>query len=147
MEILSGITLEDLVGRIVKLLAVLSIFVEITPIKICPWSGLLKWIGKKVNGDLIDRVKAVENKVTELQEETKEREAVNARIRILRFGDEIRIGSKHTKEHFEQIIKDIDYYNEYCESHPKFKNSITVMTTKHINDIYNECLNKNSFLK
>ena len=46
MEVLMGLTLGQINGRIAGALAALSVFVEITPVKINPISFILRWIGK-----------------------------------------------------------------------------------------------------
>lgn len=147
MEAISDMTIGELIRGVAGILLVLSGFVELVPIKVNPWSSILNWIGKKLNGDLSSRVQKLEDSLIELKEETKEQQAINARVRILRFGDELRLNIKHTKEHFEQTLKDIDFYNNYCDLHKDFKNSITVITTEHIQETYRECRDKNSFLR
>lgn len=72
--------------------------------------------------------------------------ATRARTQILRFADEIYQGTLHTKEHFDEILEAIDYYNKYCERHPDFKNYRTVNAQKIINDIYNQCQKEHTFL-
>jgi hypothetical protein len=81
-----------------------------------------------------------------LRNESEEREATTCRARIMRFGDEIYQGHEHTKEHFDQILLDITFYEDYCDSHPKFKNSIAVATIANIKWVYEKCLKEKSFL-
>ena len=38
--------------HIVAVLLTLSVFIQIAPIKINPWSTLIGWIGKVLNGNL-----------------------------------------------------------------------------------------------
>ena len=40
--------------HIVSILIVLSIFIQIAPIKINPWSTLIKWVGKTLTANLHD---------------------------------------------------------------------------------------------
>lgn len=147
MEVVNGMTVWDIVKEAIGYLLALSAIVEITPIKINPWSAILNWLGKKLNGELTEKVDILEKSVTDLKESTSEQQAINCRIRILRFGDEIRLNVKHTKEHFDQILQDMDFYDNYCAAHPKFKNNMTLMTEEHIRDTYRECMDKNSFLR
>lgn len=67
--------------------------------------------------------------------------AIQARVRILHFGDDIAHGIKLSREHFEQTIKDIDEYKKYCEVHPNFANGIAEQNIKIIKDKYKEGLN------
>ena len=82
----------------------------------------------------------------EYQKKNSERYAITCRTRILAFGDEIRRGSKHSKESFDQVLEDIDTYEKYCRDNPDFKNNKTRLTTKKILEVYAECLNQDDFL-
>ena len=44
-----------------------------------------------------------------------EREAKAARRRILRADDELRMDVKHSKDFFEDILRDIDFYETYAK--------------------------------
>lgn len=61
-------------------------------------------------------------------------------------GDETIHGVRHTKEHFDQILRDITNYEQYCKDHPRFENNTTVLTSQRIKDIYEDCLAKADFL-
>ncbi len=141
-----GLTVGQMIGGIAGIVFVLSIFVEITPIKWNPVSSFLKWLGKKINGDVISKVNDLEEKIDSLEEDLSESKAITCRIRILRFGDEVRAGIKHSQESFDQVLSDITNYQNYCDDHKDFKNEKTVMTTKIIRDNYEERLKKNDFL-
>lgn len=75
-----------------------------------------------------------------------EREAKDARIRILRFGDECSHEVRHSREHFEQVIEDVDAYEIYCRDHPDFKNNKATLTIKLIKDTYQRRLLNNDFI-
>ena len=120
--------------------------VEFVPIKVNPWSALLHWIRKMRIGDLPDKVDDLGNKIDQLDSRLEEHEAVSARSRIQRFGDEIYHGKRHSKDHFESILLDIDNYNSYCEKHPEFKNNVTETTTEQIRDCYKRQVQTNDFL-
>ena len=133
---------DHIIADAVAVLAALSIVIEITPIKINPISCILKWVGKKTNEELIGKVKVLEEKVDDLEESG----VVNCRVRILTFADEIRRGVRHSKETFDQVLSDIDTYEEYCSEHPKFMNHKTVAAKEKILDIYDMCIDSNDFL-
>ena len=113
------------------LVAVLSL-IQIAPVKLNPWSSIARAIGRQLN--------------VELSEKIDKNEAINARYRIIRFNDEILHGIKHTEEHFNQIIDDIDMYEEYCLEHPKFKNSKAVLAIENSKAVYKKCKAEDSFL-
>jgi len=120
--------------------------VQIAPIKLNPWSWIARAIGRAINAEVIDKVDKLETKVENIKKNTEEHEAKSARVRILRFGDEILHDVKHSQEHFNQVLLDITEYEEYCRQHPEFRNNVTGITTKRIMATYEKCLKDNSFL-
>lgn len=116
-------------------LVVLLTLVQLSPIKIDPWTAIARGIGRAINAELLAKVDNLE-----------ERDIIATRMRILRFGDEILHGERHSKEHFDQILVDIDYYNAYCRAHENFQNNLTVLTSKRIQDVYQSLLKTNEFL-
>lgn len=123
--------------------------VEISPIKINPWS----WIGNVLNKGIIDRldkqsqdIDAMKTKISNIQKEVNENSATSSRYRILRFDDELLHGVMHTKEHFDQILVDIDIYEKFCVRNPDFRNNLATMAIAHIKTIYQKCSEDNSFL-
>ena len=84
--------------------------------------------------------------IADMKADQEERDAISCRSRILHFGDETIHGVRHTKEHFDQILRDITTYERYCDNHPNFENNTTVLTSKRIKDIYEDCLEKADFL-
>ena len=141
-----GLTVGQIIGGSIGIFVILSIFIEITPIKVNPVSSFLKWLGKKINSDVIEKVEKLEKDVSDLNDEHQEDKAITCRVRILRFGDEVRMGQRHSQESFDQVLSDITTYNKYCTEHKDFKNDKTVITSKLIQDNYRERLEKNDFL-
>jgi len=90
--------------------------------------------------------KRLTDKITQMEEKADERNAINSRVRILRFADETQDGRRHSKDSFDQCLRDIDDYEDYCVKHPDFKNNQTVQTTAYIKRIYAERLEKHDFL-
>lgn len=125
---------------------ILMTLVQISPIKIDPWTWLGRCIGRAINGEVISKVDILSTDLRSLREECDEREASLCRTHILRFGDELLHGISHSQEHFLQILADIDKYERYCRKHPDYKNNIANATIKQIHLTYQECLNENKFL-
>lgn len=142
MDAFMSLTISQLVARIAGIIAVASIFIEITPIKINPVSHILKWIGKQLNKELTDKISQMEKKVDSLERA----DVVSCRVRILRFADEIRKGDRHSHEMFDQVLSDIDTYDRYCDCHPDFKNNKTVSARHKILEVYSSCIDNNDFL-
>ena len=145
-EIISKMTTGQITGSLALLVLVASYFVEISPIKINPWGRVGKTIGRAINGELIEKVDALDKRVTSLKNSVDERAATDARTKILRFGDECLHGEKHSKEHFDQILRDITEYEQYCADHPDFKNNMAVLTIGSIKSIYQQRLRDHDFL-
>ena len=141
-------------------LVVLLSLVEISPIKINPWSKLFRSLGKALNKDMLEEINGLKTELTSLKEEIKkvddrvdkmdsridENNAIQCRSRILRFGDEVSHGQNHSRDHFKQIFCDITTYNSYCHSHPEFQNDMTKITSKRIEDDYMERDKRDTFL-
>ena len=91
-------------------------------------------------------VNALAEKIDTLEDRLEQRDAVNARRAILRFGDELYNNIHHRKEMFDQILEESDAYDHYCDDHPDFKNSKTVGTVKFIRDTYAELFSEHKFM-
>ena len=94
--------------------------------------------GKKLN--------SLEQAFNKKNAEDQEKEAKSARRRILRTDDEIRIGVKHSKDFFDDVLRDIDSYEEYCDDHPHFKNKCAESAINNVMACYEACKMENSFL-
>lgn len=102
-------------------------------------------IMKAIN-DVKTEIADVRSEVQCIKHTNEKERAINKRVRILRFEDELQAGHPHSKDSFDQILSDIDDYEKYCEDHPKFKNNQTATTVEHIKSIYKERLEKHDFL-
>ena len=94
-----------------------------------------------------DAIKTLSDKVEAFGRKSDERYAVTVRIRILRFRDEMLAGQSHTHDSFQQVLTDIDDYEDYCNNHPDFRNNQTEVTIEHIKSNYRERLEKHDFLQ
>ena len=133
-------------------LFVLLTIVEITPIKISPWSGLAKWLGRAINGEVIKELETVKSNQEKTQKRLEEhissndkREADCCRARILRFNNELIRELPHTEEEFVEILKDIDDYERYCREHTEYANGRAVHAIANIGRVYDERLEKHDF--
>lgn len=125
---------------------ILMTLIQITPIKINPWSWLGRVIGRAINGEVIEKVDELSKDVKKNKADDDEQWASLSRTHILRFGDELLHGVDHSKEHFDQILLDISKYEKYCEEHPEYLNNIANATIKQIKKTYQNCLENNKFL-
>lgn len=95
---------------------------------------------------ITEAIEKLTEKVDALDQKGDERNAINMRVRILRFRDEMLAGQGHTHDSFQQVLGDIDEYEKYCEKHPDFRNNQTTTTIEHIKANYKERLEKHDFL-
>lgn len=110
-----------------------------------------------INTEVIGRIEKLEagftscsvgmrNELTNFIKESEEERIDRARSRILRFNDEVMIGEEHSKEHFDEILKDIDRYEDYCDKNPSYENNKAVLAIKTIKEEYLYCLEHHKFL-
>lgn len=83
-----------------------------------------------------DKSKDIERKIDLLSEKVDENQAILARTHILRFSDELKNGIEHSAEYFRQQLDDCDLYDKFCEAHPDFKNSYTMVANKYIKETF-----------
>ncbi len=132
--------------------------VEISPIKINPWSMLIKWFAQmlgiiELKTEIVqvrDRMDELEKKIDNMKisedEKYQLKEALAARRRILRFNDELLQKVRHSKEMFDDILSDISDYDRYCRTHPDFVNQKAVFAEQNVGKAYKKCMEENDFL-
>lgn len=126
------------------LILVLS-FIKIPKIEINIWGLLARTIGRALNAEVFTKVDGLSKQVSEIKNTLdqhliveKEEKVRDARKRILDFNDEIVRGLYHSKEHFDEILEDIDMYNTYCQTHENYENSKAVLAIQNIKYNYSE---------
>lgn len=138
--------ITDITVSWVGVVIFLMSLIQITPIKINPWSYILKKMSESITGEIISNIEGLKNDVNTVEENLERQVAISCRSRILVFGDEIIRGNKHSKEHFNHILNDITLYEQYCDDNPHFINNMTKLTAERIKETYSECMMKNTFL-
>ena len=147
-------------GAIVILL--LSV-VQISPIKVNPWSWIARKLGHALTNEsctmmachmeqidgMLDDIKrdlgALESRLEETEGKADEDRAVAARIRIIKFNDELINEQIHSKESFDQVLADVDTYESFCALNPSFRNNKSVMSIGNIKRVYAIRLEKRDF--
>ena len=144
-----AVIVRDNIGLGSIVIAIIMSIVQVSKIPVNPWS----WIGKVLNMDLAYEIKEhgqkvdkLSGKIDDIENQISEDKAMTARYRIIRFDDEIRHGVLHTKEHYDQIIVDIDTYEEFCKKNPWFRNNQAHLAISNIKHKYEEHNVDNSFL-
>ena len=134
-------------------LLVLLTVIQIAPIKVNPWSAIARLLGKAINADVLQELDDVKGDVKETQKTIDEhiriddeRNADSHRQRILQFNNELLRDIPHTEEDFIEVLGEIDIYEDYCKTHPEYKNNRAIHAIAHIGKVYDERLEKHDFL-
>ena len=114
--------------------------VQIAPVKVDPWSAIAKALGRAINGEVL-------KEVTDTKSQLEEHILTDSRSKILGFNRELLQHQKHTREDFIEILGVIDAYEDYCKSHPDYKNSRCIHAVRNIGRVYDELLVTGDFLK
>lgn len=127
--------------------------VEIAPIKLNPWSAIMRFLGQRLNADVTARLdtlqegqETTQKKLDKHIQTDDERNANLLRTQILRFNDELVDNRKHTKEHFDEVLSIIDDYESYCREHEGYKNNKCGHAIQNILRLYDERLEKHDFV-
>lgn len=144
--------LEWVLHNIVQICLVLSVFIQIAPIKINPWSRLFKWIGKLINSEsnkkideVIKKVDLLKQELTEAQKSIDENEKDRIRWEILDFATSCRNGQQHTQDEFLHIITLNDKYRQLLAK-TKETNGVFDVEYEYIKNLYAEKQKTNDFL-
>ncbi len=134
-------------------LLLLLTFIQIAPIKVNPWSAIVRGIGKALNGDVLKKLDVLEavqvearNRLNEHIRIDDDRNADTHRTRILHFNTELLRGNKHTQEDFVEVLTEIDFYEHYCREHPDYENNRAVLAIENIKRVYKDLMENGGFL-
>lgn len=122
-----------------QIIVIGSLFIQVSPIKINPWSALFKWIGKTLTGD-------IKKQLDEITKEVRDNEKDRIRWEILDFANSCHNGRKHTKDEFRHINKLNTKYIKLLQQ-TKDTNGEFEIEYQYIKDLYAERTKKNDFLK
>lgn len=130
-ETISSLT----VGGWLAVFVILSLLVEVTPIKINP----VGWLGERLNAKMYKRVDKIEEKLDQ-------HIAQSYRNKILAFQDNLLLdgSSMFTKEQYDEVIESITFYEKYCEDN-EIDNDKCVLAIRYIKRCYTDCQNNRSF--
>ena len=134
-------------------LLLLLTFIQIAPIKVNPWSAIVRGIGKALNGDVLKKLDVLEAGQVETRKRLDEhiridddRNADTHRSRLLHFNTELLRGDKHTREDFIETLAEIDFYEHYCREHPDYENNRAVLAIENIERVYKDLMENGGFL-
>ena len=90
---------------------VLTLLVEIVPIKIYP----LKWLGTHINAELTKKIDSIDNRMDQVEKNLNEHVAESYRTTLLDFQDKILQGCIFTKDQWAVIIKICGKYEKHIK--------------------------------
>ena len=129
-------------------LLVLMTLVQVTPIKVNPWSAIgrgfkkvFSSIGTAMNGDVLKKMDELEQH----EHSSEKGKADEKRASILHFNRELLRDLPQTMEDFIEVLSYIDFYEKYCQDHPEYENNRAVMAIQNIERAYKEHMEKNDF--
>ena len=114
---------------------ILSIVVQITPIKINPWKALFKYIAGIINKDvhkklddleevakrntksISDIKENVEIRFDNYEKQRREQQAIDMRNEIINFAENLKLGRIYSSKQFEYILGVTAKYYEHCEKY------------------------------
>ena len=136
------------------LIAVIMSVIQVSKIEINPWTYVATHLGNALNAGVMNEIKDIKDeqektrkKLDEHIEESEERKTDTYRSRILRFNNELVRKLGHTEEDYNEILEIIDRYEDYCRTHPGYKNNKCAHAIKNVERMYDEMLRTNGFLK
>lgn len=148
-----GFKASDLLPMLPPVLVALLSLVEVSPIKINPWSGLAKWLGRAFNAEVLADLKAVQKAQQDTRSALDKHQAADDeykaechRAALLAFNTSLLRGELHTQEDFFDAFRHIDKYEAYCREHPGYKNNRATHAISNIGRVYDERLEKRDFL-
>lgn len=126
--------------------------IQISPLKIDPWTALAKALGRAINGEVLKELETVKSEQQEIKTElhnyemiSDKREADGWRAEILRFNMELVKHVKHTRESYIEILDIVDKYETYCRDHEDYENNRAAHAVANIERCYDDRLKNDDF--
>lgn len=118
--------MEDMIVKVISYIITSLFVVEVIPIKISP----LKWMGKRLNGETIQRIDDLERQFIDGKCDA-------WRTEILDFANSCRNGRKHTVEEWEHVIEVLGKYERLCNDY-NIANDKLPVNARYLRDLYNK---------
>ena len=127
--------------------------VELSPIKVNPWSAVARWVGRIVNRDVLAVLDEIRSAQIDTQQRLddhikadNERTADMHRAKRLAYNNELLRDIPQTKEEFTEILAEIDGYEAFCRENPDYQNNRATHAIANIGRVYDERLQRHDFL-
>ena len=136
--------MEKYVAIIISFIGILSVFIEVSKIKLNPWGMLFDFIGQRLNRDVKNELDSIQGMLKAHSEYLKDIEMLvdmneikRIRAEILSFADSCKMGVKHTEDAFLHVIDIHDDYEELIEKYDMSNGRLSV-AYDYIMNVYRE---------
>jgi len=119
--------------------------IQIAPINIDPWTVILRWLGKGLNGNLQHQLDNLSSDVVEMKKDFDSKIIDDMRWHILEFSNNCKNGGRHTKEQWYHAISQLAEYESYARK-AGLINGVMIEESKYLKELYSEICQKNDFL-
>ena len=127
-----------------SIIVILSIFIQIAPIKVKPITALFNWISKLMTQSIKEELDALKKTVDAQQNAIDENEKDRIRYEVLAFANSCRSNVQHTQDEFQHIIDLNKKYNKLlAKTHDK--NGVFKMEYKYVYALYKQLRDTNAF--
>ena len=156
-------SVAQIIRWVVILIGLLSVFFEVSKIKINPISALFKWMGAKAGAQILEKIdenqketnrrlenieakqEELENKIEELSLQEAIDVADSIKTQIFSFYHELqKPGIRHSEAEFNQIIALNEKY-ERLVARTKQPNGVYEAEYKYIMQVFHQCQQTNDF--
>lgn len=130
----------------------LSLIIQISPIKVNPWTAIFNWLGRALTKELKKDIDGIGKDVSDLK---KSQEALSRKVdknemnrmrhEVLGFANSCKNKQRHTKEEFDHIFELNDQYMALLERSGE-KNGQFEEAFSFIKVLYRRCMEENDFL-
>lgn len=132
-------------GPIALTIVAMMTLIQISPIKVNPWSYLFKWLGRQINSEVMKKINEVEKRLDEHIKNSLDAELKARRAAILDFSSSVIRGTNYHREKFAFMIRECDAYETYCREN-NIVNGVANASIAEIRRIYQEHLRNQDFL-
>ena len=117
--------------------------IQISPLKINPWS----WLGRQIRQLIFgDSISDLEKEIKNIKDDLLDEKVSSRRWQILNFSSTCMRGILHTKEEWDHCIADLEWYEAYCEKN-NIPNGVMKECAKYLRKRYQEHLQNKDFLQ
>ena len=136
--------LQWISSNIIQIIIVISIFIQISPIKWNPLTSLFNWLGKMITKDVSSQIEDMGKKISEIQKQVDTNEKDRIRWEVLDFARSCRNPNiTHTYDEFKHILKLNDKYQALLKK-TEDSNGVFDSEIKYINEIFDAYKKQNN---